>query len=358
MNFEKNENFNYKSMILFILIGTLITILLLSSIKNIAIKEKTQQEKLYSEILTYSIPAVDLEDTKKAFLKESLLALLGIGDTYLSIVGREIAYIDHKAYNNLGIDDIAQGGESEGTLNKFTLNDDQVYEEENIGASNGDMDTAPVFSSEFIKELPSKPEVLIYHTHTCESYKPYGNNSKDMDKNITAVGEELKKELEKYGISVIHDTTIHDIESYDDSYKRSRVTLDKYLKQYNDFKLIIDLHRDSVENKEAITTTINGESVARFSFVMSKKNPRYNENLKVVENIRKISNKLYPGNENSPSFNKSTFYYNYGKNHFNHDASDNAILMELGSHVNTMDEAKASTKYIARILGEYINGKN
>ena len=363
MNFEKNDNFNYKSSIVFILLGIALTILLFSSIKSIVSGEKTMQKGIYSEILAYSIPGINLSIDKKdeggeSLLKQSMLSLLGIDDNYLSIVGREISYIDTKTYNNSSLNEIAQDIESEDVHNKFSLNEDQVYEEENISSGEGDMNAAPVFTPELIKQLPAKPEVLIYHTHTCESYKPYGNNSKEMDKNITVVGEELKKELEKYGVSVIHDTTIHDIESYDDSYERSRVTLDKYLKQYKDFKLIIDLHRDSVENKDAVTTTINGESVARFSFVMTKKNPFYDNQIKVVEKIRSISNKLYPGNENINSFNKSTFYYNYGKKYYNQDASRNTILMELGSHVNTMEESKASTKYIARIIGEYINGKN
>lgn len=91
---------------------------------------------------------------------------------------------------------------------------------------------------------------------------------------------------------------------------------------------------------------------------MTKKNPNYENQFKLVEKIRGISNKLYPGDKSSPSLNKGTFYYNYGRKYYNQDASGNAILMELGSHINTMDEAKASGKYIARILAEYINGKN
>lgn len=356
MNLEKKENLN--SLLILIILSVALTICMFSIISS----EKSIQSRTFSKIISYSIPSVDVKnieevDNGDGIIKDIILSIFGVDNNYLGIVGREISYIHSEKYNS-SINEMASGIELERKLNKFTLDEDHVYEEENMSSGEGDMKTAPVFSPELVKKMPSKPEVLIYHTHTCESYQPYGANSQEMDKNITLVGEELKKELEKYGISVIHDTTIHDIESYNDSYKRSRVTLDKYLKQYGDFKLIIDMHRDSVENKSAITTNINGESVARFSFVMSKKNPRYEANLKVVEEIRKISNKLYPGNQNSPSLNKSTFYYNYGKDHFNHDASNNAILMELGSHVSTMEEAKGSTKYIARILGEYINGKN
>jgi len=363
VNLEKNDSFNYKSILILILLGVALTIVLFGSIKNILGKEKTLQARVYNEILAYNIPVIGLKNAKELgdgenFLKESIFNLLGIGDSYLGIVGREIAYIDSNTYNKLPINHMAQGRADEYGVDRFLLNEDQVYEEENISKGDGNMNSAPTFTPELKKEMTTKPEVLIYHTHTCESYAPYGTNSQDMNKNITVAGEELKKELEKYGVSVIHDITIHDIASYNDSYERSRVTLNKYLEQYKDFKLIIDLHRDSVENKKAVTTIINGESVARFSFVMTKKNPHYENQIKVVEKIRGISNKLYPGDKSSPSLNKGTFYYNYGRKYYNQDTSSNAILMELGSHINTMDEVKASGKYIARILAEYINGKN
>nr|WP_242947216.1 stage II sporulation protein P [Clostridium haemolyticum] len=71
-----------------------------------------------------------------------------------------------------------------------------------------------------------------------------------------------------------------------------------------------------------------------------------------------MSNKLYPGNKTCKSYNRGTWYYNYGKNLYSQDLSNNAILVEVGSHLNTLDEAKASSKYLSRIIAEYINGKN
>ena len=99
----------------------------------------------------------------------------------------------------------------------------------------------------------AKPEVLIYHSHTSEAYRASDNDtskissSSDVTKNVSSVGDVIKEELEKkYGIAVIHDKTVHDKGNYYGAYKKSGVTLDKYLKEYGDFKLIIDLHRDSV----------------------------------------------------------------------------------------------------------------
>lgn len=352
MHFQKNEI--SKILIILLCISVMIVLVVINGAKpfyeNINIKDK-----FYKGILEVSLPMKyneSIADSNELNVTNNLLNNALKGNT-LNIIGREISilspYINEN--NKFNID----FGEHQ--FDRFVLKDDQVVEEENKTSNSVDMSSATAFNPELKKEMSKKPEVLIYHTHTCESYKPYGTNIVEKDKNVVAVGEELKKELEKYGISTVHDTTIHDLDTYDKSYERSRVTLDKYLKENKEFKLVIDMHRDSIENKAAVTTTINGENVARFMFVMAKKSPNFNENSKLVEKIRDISNKLYPGDKENSSFNKGTFYYNYGRKYFNQDSSKNAVLIEVGSHVNTLDEAKASAKYLARIFAEEINGK-
>ena len=44
--------------------------------------------------------------------------------------------------------------------------------------------------------------------------------------------------------------------------------------------------------------------------------------------------------------------------HFNLGLSDNMIIIEDGSAGNTVEEAKNTAKYIARIIAEYINNSN
>jgi hypothetical protein len=66
----------------------------------------------------------------------------------------------------------------------------------------------------------NEPRILIYHTHTTVAYRQtqecmYVANGEartlENNKNIVAVGERLTQLLrDKYGISVIHDTTNHE----------------------------------------------------------------------------------------------------------------------------------------------------
>ena len=192
--------------------------------------------------------------------------------------------------------------------------------------------------------------MLIYHTHTSESYSPAPPDTTDQSMGVCAVGDELQKILQdNYNISTINDKTVHDQVAYTQSYDRSAETLDKYLKKYGGFKLIIDLHRDSIENKTQVTKSINGENVAKFGMVMCKKNPHYDKNNVMATKIQTITDKLFPG------LFLNTINYNYGTRFFNQDKSNNAVLIEVGSNVNTIDEAKNTSKYIARVIAEILN---
>lgn len=368
MNLRKNDNYDIRIVFIFAFVAFFIFIGLLAIVKKTCFTYETPVNKVYSGIINNTMPVVNSRDKDYAKLDSSFSKIIGMNSKdYLSVLGKEIAYLSaDEEYKSLEDEKNFKDRDPEHIFNEFVLNDDQVYVEnvsENKSDGNGNMASAPVFSKDLQKNMPSKPEVLIYHTHTCESYMPYGTaankwNTTDQSSSIVAVGEEIKKELNKYGISVIHDTTVHDVKDYNNAYKYSRLTLKKYLKQYGDFKLIIDLHRDSVVNKERVTTTINGENVARFQFVLVRKNPHSAKNIQLAETLQGISNKLYPGNKTTKSYNRGTWFYDYGKNLYSQDLSNNALLIEMGSHVNTLQEAKASSKYLSRIIAQYINGKN
>ncbi len=224
-------------------------------------------------------------------------------------------------------------------------------------ASNGNPSTNFVVYNPSLKNNnPSaKPEVLIYHSHTTESYTPYGEDNLDPQKNVCAVGDELAKTLSNdYGISAINDTTIHNVVSYTGAYGSSRKTLEKYLKEYGDFKLIIDLHRDSEESKNFATATINGQSLGKFMFVMVKTNPHFDKNMIIVNSLLNTAKKNFP----QLLMGDGGMYYYYNRaDFFNQGLSNNAMLIEVGAESNTLDEAKGTSHYIARAIAEYLNGK-
>jgi stage II sporulation protein P len=318
------------------------------------------------EALYYSFPFMKVVNNSKSDMpsdgdfKDKMLYLIGINVADpLSVIGKEIAYLNAEP----GSFREESAAKSDEVLQPYRLSDEEITldnsdDSANDGNSNDTSDLPNRLVSVYDPKLKktinkSKPEVLIYHTHTSESYMPVESGfSLDEKYSVCGVGDVLKNELENnYGISVIDDKTVNDT-NYLQSYTKSAMTVDKYLKKYKDFKLIIDMHRDASANKRANTTKMNGEDVAKIMFVTTTSSPRYKKNIAIVNKLMDISNKLFPG------YCRGIYTYAHGVNSFNQNKSDNAVLIEVGVNINTSDEAKASAKYIARIIGEYINGKN
>lgn len=127
-------------------------------------------------------------------------------------------------------------------------------------------------------ELSNNKDILIFHTHTCESYTPTetfnytmtGNyRTTDLNYSVARVGAELKKFLEQYNFSVRHDTTYNDYPAYSGSYNRSLDVVQNQLNQQS-CDIVIDLHRDAVGSNSnyAPTVKIGDEYAAQLMFVI------------------------------------------------------------------------------------------
>lgn len=198
---------------------------------------------------------------------------------------------------------------------------------------------------------PTKPVVMIYHTHTRETYNPLGvknqNHSYDFSTGVCRVGEELKKELEsKYGISVIHDTTAHDVPTSNGGYTRSRKTVENYLKKYPSLKLIIDLHRDSAYRNIA-TAKINNVYYSRVMLVIGSGNKKKASSIATANKINNKFNELYPG------FSRG-LYYSGKYAIYNQDLSPNIVILEIGGIENSLEESIRSAKLTARVISEVL----
>ena len=303
----------------------------------------------YKMALEYSIPALTLSENNYATIEDMILSTIGINTNKpYEIIKGEIASLSNNSYS-------FQGSEANDIKNdeSFTLKNSDI----NLGNNTSSNNSSNLPSSDIKVYDPNlkrtnmsiKPQILIYHSHTTESYVPFGPDNMDPTKNICAVGDELAKELEEnYNISVIHDKTIHNAVEYTESYLRSGQTLSKYLKQYGDFQMIIDMHRDSLQSKSPDTIRYNGNNVAKFMFVMAKANPHYSKNISLVNSLIGISNKDFSGLCNG------IYYYNVGTDYFNQSKSNNAFLIEIGCDKNSLTEAKATAKYLARIIAEQL----
>ncbi len=201
-----------------------------------------------------------------------------------------------------------------------------------------------------------KPQILIVHTHGSESYtqsEKYKYSPSDYARcqdtryNVVRVGEELYKELTKKGFNVIHDKSINDYPSYNQSYNKTMAKIEKHLKENPTIKCVFDVHRDAImyddETKLKLTKTINGEKVSQIMIVCGSddsglENPNWRENFGFALKIQKQMEKMYPGLMRP---------VNLRKERFNMHETAGSLIFEFGTHGNTMDEALASVKYLA-----------
>ncbi|MEG1447847.1 MAG: stage II sporulation protein P [Oscillospiraceae bacterium] len=213
-----------------------------------------------------------------------------------------------------------------------------------------------------IKQEKDQPLVLIYHTHATESFEPYDSDfydtrntwrSVDNNNNITLVGDKICEVLEKNGINVIHDKTQHDYPSYNSSYNRSEDTVKKYLEKYPSIKIALDIHRDAIQRGDTLVkpvTTIDGKKVAQVMIIAGCENennnlPNWRENLKFAV---KLQDNLYSqyGDIARP------IMFCYRK--YNQHLTNGSLLLEVGSHGNTLEEAVATGEYIGESLSQLI----
>lgn len=226
-----------------------------------------------------------------------------------------------------------------------------------------EIDNAELLES--AEELPAfrlekgsgEPQVLIVHTHTTESYEPYSRDyydkefpsrTRDCSRNMAAVGDVLSERLAELGVSVLHDCTEHDYPTYTGSYDRSEATIRAALEEYPSIKVVIDLHRDAIEEADgsriAPTAEIDGRTAAQFMIIAGCDDGRFNmpdyiENLRFACLLQNTSEELYPGLARPVLFD----YRNY-----NQHITTGSLLIEVGGHANSLDEAE----YTGELLGE------
>lgn len=204
-----------------------------------------------------------------------------------------------------------------------------------------------------------KENILIFHTHTCESYTPsekyqykQTGNYRTTDKNYTVVkvGRELDRQLQNYGYKVIHSETYHDYPSYTGSYENSYKTVTNLLQKNKNTDIVIDLHRDAISDYSyAPTVKIGDEYAAQLMFVIggniSKEHPNWQQNLKFAVKIQQKANEMYPG-----LFKPIILRYAS----YNQQTAKAANIIEVGSTGNTLDQALISMKYLAKVISEVV----
>ena len=207
------------------------------------------------------------------------------------------------------------------------------------------------------------PTVLIFHTHTTESYEllnygwyttEYVTRSNSPDRNMVRVGTAICEELTKMGIGVVHDTEIHDTK-YTGAYDRSRESITQIMAENPSIQVVIDVHRDAIKQSDGTrikpTAEINGKKAAQIMIIAGCEDgkvtdfPRWEENLTFALQLQKTAETDYPGLMRPVLFSARKY---------NMDVTPCSVLLEVGSDSNTLEEAEYSGHLIGKALGELL----
>ena len=204
------------------------------------------------------------------------------------------------------------------------------------------------------------PQVLIYHSHATEAYTMDGTDiyeesdsyrTLDTEQNVVRVGREMALILESAGIKVIHDTTLYDYPSYSEAYTRSAEGVARWLEKYPSIKLVIDVHRDALAAEDGtLYKTVAGtvDNCAQVMMVMGtdaagQKHPNWRVNLALAVNIHKALTDKWATLARPIVLRTSRF---------NQQLSTGSILLEVGTHGNTLQEAITAGRLFARTVAE------
>ncbi len=217
-------------------------------------------------------------------------------------------------------------------------------------------------SFEGFKLGSEEPQVLIYHTHTSESFLPGGDSfdpeypirSSDDSRNMIAIGDAICNALAERGVSCVHDCRVHDYPMFTGAYYRSADTMLEDLEEYPSIKIAIDIHRDGILNSDgtaiAPIAEINGKTAAQFMIITGCDSPEteipeYMTNFKLSCLLQNCAETAYPTLARPMLFD----YRNYNQSLFAGD-----LLIEVGSQGNTLDEALYTGELIGNVLADAV----
>lgn len=211
-------------------------------------------------------------------------------------------------------------------------------------------------------KLDGSPMVLIYHTHTTESFvspktgnydENFNFRTTEPDKNMIMVGDIIAEQLAAAGIGVVHARELHDYPVWTGSYNNSAKTVRDLLAEYPGICIALDIHRDAITDGNTVVAPvaeINGKQAAQIMIISgcddgTMNMPNYRENFHFACRLQQTAESMFNGLTRP-------ILFDYRK--YNQDLTTGSLLIEIGSQGNTLEEAKYTGELFGQALSETI----
>lgn len=199
------------------------------------------------------------------------------------------------------------------------------------------------------------PQVLIIHSHGSEAYTmPPGEEyvasgvyrTTDTNYNVVRIGDEIASVLSSYGISVLHDRTLHDVPSYNDAYNSSLASVEDYLAKYPSLVYVLDIHRDAIQEDDGTQYKLISQEdprAAQCCLVLGLASDRWAENMSLAIAVQETLV------AHSPTLMRPIAARGY---RYNQHLPIDSLLVEVGAAGNSLDEAIFSARIFAKCFAE------
>ena len=215
-----------------------------------------------------------------------------------------------------------------------------------------------------IKQDSSVPQMLIYHTHSQETFSD--SREGETEDTIVGVGNYLTDILEKnYGYKVIHVTDAFDIMGGEldrsKAYDYARSSIEKVLEENPTVEVVIDLHRDGVPDDRHLVTEINGKQTAQIlfynglSYTVNQGAVSYLPNPYIEDNLAFSFQLEYQAAQYYPQFYRGIYLAGL---RYNLHLRPRALLLEAGAQTNTVEEVRNAMEPFADILNRVLKGSD
>ena len=204
----------------------------------------------------------------------------------------------------------------------------------------------------------SKPQILIYHTHSQEAFADSGPGQ-----TVVGVGVYLTNLLEDKGYNVYHDKSVYDLKNGQlDRSKAYNYALDgitNILQQNPSIEVVLDIHRDGVGEDLRLVTQVDGKDTAQIMFfnglsqtpegpIEYLQNPNREDNLAFSLQMQLDAAAYYPG------FTRKIYLKGL---RYNEHLRPKSSLIEVGAQTNTYQEALNAMEPLSELLHMVLSGK-
>ena len=213
-----------------------------------------------------------------------------------------------------------------------------------------------------LEKNPEQPQILIYHTHSQEGFADSVEG--DTSTTVIGVGDYLAQLLqERYGYQVLHITDTFDIVDgqldRSAAYNYAEPVISQALQEHPTIEVVIDLHRDGVDESKHLITEVNGKPTAQVMFFngLSRTNQNgeisYLPNPYIEDNLAFSFQLEYLAKQYYPEYTRCIYLKGY---RYNLHLKPRSLLLEVGAQTNTVEEAKNAMEPFADLLYKVLSG--